>query len=219
MTRVKSEFHWRQTLPGRPMSGAGRPHLGSIGPMLFGTSSPRVILFETTPSFAHNKDMYGFWTICFLSIIRCSWNGRSTKLVELVSNRHLSSISCMKCRYVGSKYMLFMTANTPPPTHTLRVLLVPEQKKRIKSWGHKQELQCHNCSRINNTNYNSYLGYVDVSKSWTIWCWNIRTTMSLYLEISACNHMVYLTFPFSQALSLNHSSFQSFFSSRLIFLW
>jgi hypothetical protein len=30
---------------------------------------------------------------------------------------------------------------TPPPsTHTLRVLLVPEQKKRIKSWGHKQEL-------------------------------------------------------------------------------
>jgi hypothetical protein len=30
-----------------------------------------------------------------------------------------------------------MTANTP---HTLRVLLIPEQKKRIKSWGHKQEL-------------------------------------------------------------------------------
>jgi hypothetical protein len=32
---------------------------------------------------------------------------------------------------------------TPPPpthTHTLRVLLIPEQKKRIKSWGHKQEL-------------------------------------------------------------------------------
>jgi hypothetical protein len=29
---------------------------------------------------------------------------------------------------------------TPPNTHTLRVLLIPEQKKRIKSWGHKQEL-------------------------------------------------------------------------------
>jgi hypothetical protein len=43
--------------------------------------------------------------------------------------------------------------------------------------------------------------------------------MSLYPEISACNHMVYLTFPFSQALSLNHLSFQSLFSSRLIFLW
>jgi hypothetical protein len=43
--------------------------------------------------------------------------------------------------------------------------------------------------------------------------------MLLYLEISGCNHMVYLTFPFSQALSLNHSSFQSLFSSRLIFLW
>jgi hypothetical protein len=29
--------------------------------------------------------------------------------------------------------------------------------------------------------------------------------MSLYLVISACNHIVYLTFHFSQALSLNHS--------------
>jgi hypothetical protein len=28
-----------------------------------------------------------------------------------VSNRHLSSISCMKCRYVGDKYMHFMSAN------------------------------------------------------------------------------------------------------------
>jgi hypothetical protein len=26
--------------------------------------------------------------------------------------------------------------------------------------------------------------------------------MSLYLETSACNHMIYLTFPFSKALSL-----------------
>jgi hypothetical protein len=43
--------------------------------------------------------------------------------------------------------------------------------------------------------------------------------MSLYLEISACNHMVYVTFAFSQALSLNHSSSQSLFSSQLIILW
>jgi hypothetical protein len=43
--------------------------------------------------------------------------------------------------------------------------------------------------------------------------------MSLYLKNSACNHMVYLTFPFSHVLSLNHSSSQSLFSSRLIFLW
>jgi hypothetical protein len=42
----------------------------------------------------------------------------------------------MKFGYVGGKYVYFMIANTP----TLRVLLVPEQKKRIKSWGHKQEL-------------------------------------------------------------------------------
>jgi hypothetical protein len=31
--------------------------------------------------------------------------------MELVSNRHLSSISYIKCRYVGGKYMHFMTAN------------------------------------------------------------------------------------------------------------
>jgi hypothetical protein len=31
--------------------------------------------------------------------------------------------------------------------------------------------------------------------------------------------MVYLSFPFSQALSHNHSSSQSLFSSWLIFLW
>jgi hypothetical protein len=43
--------------------------------------------------------------------------------------------------------------------------------------------------------------------------------MSLYLQIRACNHMVYLTFPFSQALSLNHSYSQSLLFSRLIFLW
>jgi hypothetical protein len=43
--------------------------------------------------------------------------------------------------------------------------------------------------------------------------------MLLYLKISACNHMVYLTFPFSQALSLIYSSSQSLFSSRLISLW
>jgi hypothetical protein len=43
--------------------------------------------------------------------------------------------------------------------------------------------------------------------------------MSLYLEISACNHMVYLTFPFSQSLSLDHSSSESLFSSQLTFLW
>jgi hypothetical protein len=32
--------------------------------------------------------------------------------VELISNKHLSSISCMKCRYVGGKYTHFMTVNT-----------------------------------------------------------------------------------------------------------
>jgi hypothetical protein len=36
--------------------------------------------------------------------------------------------------------MLAVNICTLWPPHTLRVLLVPEQKKRIKSWGHKQEL-------------------------------------------------------------------------------
>jgi hypothetical protein len=33
--------------------------------------------------------------------------------MELVSNKHISSISCMKYKYVDSKYMHFMNANTP----------------------------------------------------------------------------------------------------------
>jgi hypothetical protein len=90
-----------------------KPHLGLVGPRLFATSSPRVILSEANPSFGHNEDMYGFWSIWCFSVIRCSWSGRSAKLLELISNRHLSSISCMKCRYVGGKYMHFITANTP----------------------------------------------------------------------------------------------------------
>jgi hypothetical protein len=101
---------------------------------------------------------------------------------------------------------------TPPPPHTLIVLLIPKQKKRIKSWGHKKLLQCRNRSRIKNTTYNTYLGSMAMSMSW-----KIGTTMWFYLEISTYNHMVYLAFPFSQALSLYHSSCQSLFSSRLIF--
>jgi hypothetical protein len=31
--------------------------------------------------------------------------------VELVSNRHLFSISCMKCRHVNGKYIHFMSTN------------------------------------------------------------------------------------------------------------
>jgi hypothetical protein len=130
---------WKCTNTSPPGQGdvAGRTHLGSVQPVLCATSFPRVIFSMTMPSFGHNEDMHGFWSIWCFSDIQCSRNVRSTKLVELVSNKHLSSISWMKCRYVGGKYMHFMTTNTPPPTHThtLRVLLIPEQKKRIKSWG------------------------------------------------------------------------------------
>jgi hypothetical protein len=41
----------------------GRSDLGSVGPGLFATSAPHVILSETTPDFGHNDDMYGFWFI------------------------------------------------------------------------------------------------------------------------------------------------------------
>jgi hypothetical protein len=68
------------------------------------------------PDFGYIEDMHGFWSIWYFFVIRCSWKVRSTKLVELVSNKNLSSISCMKCRSVGGKYMHFMTANT----HRLR---------------------------------------------------------------------------------------------------
>jgi hypothetical protein len=64
------------------------------------------------PYFGHIEDMHGFWSKWCFPVIWCSWNGRSTKLVELVSNKHIFSISWMKCRYVGSKYMQFLTTNT-----------------------------------------------------------------------------------------------------------
>jgi hypothetical protein len=36
---------------------------------------------------------------------------QSSDVGMLVVNMHLSSISCMKCRYVGGKYMHFMSTN------------------------------------------------------------------------------------------------------------
>jgi hypothetical protein len=102
---------WIRNVNSRPRSGVGRPHHRSVGPGLFTASSPSVILYETTLGFGHHEDMYGFWSIWCFSVIWCFWNGRSTKLVKLVSNRHISSISCMKYRYVHGKYMHFLTAN------------------------------------------------------------------------------------------------------------
>jgi hypothetical protein len=108
---------------------ASRPHFGSVGPELCVTSSPHVILSVTMPYFRHIKDMHRFCSIWYFFVIRCSWNGKSRKLMELVSNKHLSSISWMKFGYVGGRYVYFMITNTP----TLRVLLILEEKKRIKS--------------------------------------------------------------------------------------
>jgi hypothetical protein len=102
------------TCPAGQGDVAGWPHLGSVELVLYAMSFPRFILSVTMPYFGHNEDMHEFWSIWCFSAIWCSWNGRSIKLVELVSYKHLSSIAWMKCRYVGSKYMDFMTANTPP---------------------------------------------------------------------------------------------------------
>jgi hypothetical protein len=101
LTRVWNDF-WKyaKLWPVGQGSGVGRPHFGSVGLELCAASSPRVILFVTMYYFGYNKDMHGFWSIWCISIIRCSWNGKSTKLMELISNKHLSSISWMKYRYV-----------------------------------------------------------------------------------------------------------------------
>jgi hypothetical protein len=40
----------------------------------------------TTHYFGHIEDMHGFLLICCFLVIRCSWNGRSTKLVKLISS-------------------------------------------------------------------------------------------------------------------------------------
>jgi hypothetical protein len=111
-TLATQKLTWRQHQACRPS------RWGLSAPLWLGWAwalchiIPRVILSVTMPYFGHIEDMHGFCFIWCFFIIRCSWNGRSTKLTELVRNKHLSSISCMKCRYVGGKYMHFMTANT-----------------------------------------------------------------------------------------------------------
>jgi hypothetical protein len=81
------------------------------------------------PSYHIISDYALFWTYwryawilvhMRLFVIWCSWNGRSTKVI---SNKNLSSISCMKYNYVGGKSMHFMTTNIrhpsrrPPSSH------------------------------------------------------------------------------------------------------
>jgi hypothetical protein len=60
-TRRKNSF-WKyaNTWPASQGDVAGRPHLGSVEPMLCATPFPRVIFFVTMPYFRHNEDMYGF---------------------------------------------------------------------------------------------------------------------------------------------------------------
>jgi hypothetical protein len=60
--------------------------------------------------------------------------------MKLISNKHLSSISCMKCRYVDGKYMHFMTVNNHVIQEgdgsisiwgTIALLLFNEDNKRM----------------------------------------------------------------------------------------
>jgi hypothetical protein len=113
LTRWQSGV-WKgaNTWPACQEGGGGQPHFGSVGPGLCATSSPRVIFSVTMHYFGHIEDTHGFWSMWCFSVIWCSWNGRSTKLMELVSNKHVSSISLTKCRYVGGKYLNFITANS-----------------------------------------------------------------------------------------------------------
>jgi hypothetical protein len=117
-TCMKQFLKIRQTLAGRPRKWGQPAHFGSVGPGLCATSSPHVVLSLAMFYFGHNEDMHGFWSILCFSIIRCSWNGKSTKLMELVSKKHPASISWIKFGYVCSRYVYFMTTNTPAPTHT-----------------------------------------------------------------------------------------------------
>jgi hypothetical protein len=119
MTHVESVILLAQ-IPGQLVKEWGRPATPLVGwAWAFSHIISRVILSQTTPGFGRNEDICGFWSIWYLSIIRCSWNGRSTKLIELISNSHLSSISCMKCRYVDGKYLHFMIVNTGKVTSGL----------------------------------------------------------------------------------------------------
>jgi hypothetical protein len=90
---------------------AGQTPFGSVRPGLCAMSSPHVKLSMTMSYIGYNDDMHGFWSIGCFHVIWCSWKVKSTKLAELVSNKHISSISWMKYRYVGGKSMHFMTAN------------------------------------------------------------------------------------------------------------
>jgi hypothetical protein len=51
---------------------AGRPHLGSVEPVLCAMSFHHVIFSVTMPYFGHNEDMHGFWSIWCFSVIQCS---------------------------------------------------------------------------------------------------------------------------------------------------
>jgi hypothetical protein len=134
LTRVWNSFQ-KYTKPWATgqACGADQPHFGSVGPGLCALSSPHVILSMTLSYFRHNEDMRGFWSIWCFSIIWCSWNDKSMKLVELVSNKHLSSISWMEFGCVGSRYVYFMTANTPPHTH----LEFCSSQSKIKELNHR----------------------------------------------------------------------------------
>jgi hypothetical protein len=87
--------------------GADRPHFGLVG-SCFVPHHPLVSYSLWLPYFGHIEDMHGFWSIWCFFLFRCFWNGRSTKLMELISNKHLSSICWIKFGYVGGRYVYFV---------------------------------------------------------------------------------------------------------------
>jgi hypothetical protein len=61
LTRGGNGF-WKcvNTWPAGQGDVAGQPDFGSVGPVLYAMSFPRVILPVTMPYFGHNEDMHGF---------------------------------------------------------------------------------------------------------------------------------------------------------------
>jgi hypothetical protein len=71
---VDKNSFWKcaNTWPAGQGDVAGRPHLGSVEPMLCSTSFPHVIFYVAMPYFGHNEDMHGFWSIWCFSVVRYS---------------------------------------------------------------------------------------------------------------------------------------------------
>jgi hypothetical protein len=86
-----------KTRPDGQLVGPASPTLGQFRSCLFATSSPCAVESRILVQFGILEDIYtSFTPYGCLFHIRCPCNDNSTKLVELVRNKHLSSKFCME---------------------------------------------------------------------------------------------------------------------------